>query len=469
LPEVFHVRIRPLWSIALLLLTVLPARASQEIPETAEPPQEPARFLIETITVEGPKEGASNIVRAETLLREGETYTEDQLRQAVYRVHRLPFVLDASFALRKGSRRGAYELVIQVQPARWFFFDHWIRAFRFDEPLDLEDSLRTDSSMKSSFDLGGLAGARLFVGRSGVLFGALDSEEGVQVGFTRYDLFHRGILASAGYSHTVCCVREVLPLALDPTFSAWTFESSRKASIGLAVPLGGRQSVQVSLSERRGDVSSRRSVLVDPQAQLPVIFIADGELTYGRAEAKWVYDTSDDPLLPTRGLSFSAGLEAARFDGRDLVELQVDVEGRPFPFEVPSFRSNQVVAAVSAIRHWSLTPRQTVSVTSRVSGGRSRLRNLSFRGERVPELDLEAFSGSAGLQHALNLKRLRRAGDFVDLRLETGLEAGIERTSPGLGPSPLERFSAWVGLVFRNQWGRVRLLLSYLDLGEVVP
>src|SRR5215207_3311596 len=134
-----HVRTRTLWSIAFLLLATLPAQAQEETP------QEPARFLIETVTVEGPKQAPANIVRAETLLRAGETYTEDQLRQAVYRVHRLPFVLDASFSLRKGSQRGAYELVIEVQPARWFFYDHSIRAFAFDQPVDLEDdTLRGD-------------------------------------------------------------------------------------------------------------------------------------------------------------------------------------------------------------------------------------------------------------------------------------------------------------------------------------
>jgi hypothetical protein len=452
-------------ALALLLLAAFPLRAQEEIPA---PLQEPARFLIETIAVEGMKEAPANIVRAETLLNQGGTYTEDQLRQAVYRVHRLPFVLDASFALRKGSQRGAYELVIEVQPARWFFFDHWIRAFRFDEPLDLEDSLRTDATMRSSFDLGGLAGARLFVGRSGVLFGALDSEDGAQIGFTKYDLFHRGILASAGYSRTVCCVREVLPLALDPTFTSWAFDSSRKISLGLALPLGGPQSVQLSLSERRGDASSRRNVLVDPHAQIPVIFTEDGELAYGRAEAKWVYDTSDDPLLPTRGLSVSAGLEAARFDGRGLIELLPSVEGGLFPIPVSDFHSEQVVAAASAIRHWPITPRQTVSATGRAFGGTSRLKNLIVRFEEPRDADLDTFGGSLGVQHALKLRQSRRAGDFADVRLESGVEVGVERTSPDLGPSPVERFSAWVGLVFRNQWGRVRVLLSYLDLGKIL-
>jgi len=220
------VRTRIVWGLARFLLATLPATA--QTPQE-EAPAEPARFLIETVTVEGPKEAVANIVRAETLLRRGEPYTEEELRQAVYRLHRLPFVLDASFALRKGSRRGAYELVITVQPARWFFFDHWIRAFTFEHPMDLQDE--TFRGHRSSVWLGGVAGARLFVGRSGELFGAFDSRDGLQLGFTQYDLFHRGILASAGVSRELCCVTEVLPLALDPTFSSWSFDSSRKLSL----------------------------------------------------------------------------------------------------------------------------------------------------------------------------------------------------------------------------------------------
>jgi hypothetical protein len=460
------VRTRTLLGTAMLLLAAIPAGAQEEAL------QEPARFLIETITVAGPKAAAANIVRAETLLEAGKTYSEDQLRQAVYRVHRLPFVLDATFALRKGSTRGAYELVIDVQTARWFFFDHWLRTYRFAEPLDLEDAFRTDRTMRSSFDLGGLAGARLFVGRSGVLFAALDSEEGAQIGFTRYDLFHRGILASAGYSRDVCCVREVLPLALDPTFSFWSFDRSHKASLGLAIPLGGPQSVQISLSERRGDVAGRGSILIASPTTSPALFVEAGELTYQRAEGKWVFDTSDDPLLPTRGSSLSAGIEAARFDTRNLSELRFEPSSSadaPDRIVARPFHSEQVVAAVSAIRHWPLTPRQTVSVTARLAGGRSRLENLIFQNRNAPEVNLDSFGGSVGIQHALTLKRARRASDFADVRLESGAELGVERTSPDLGPSPLKRFSAWVGLVFRNQWGRVRASLSYLDLGGVVP
>ncbi len=456
-------RIRTLGGIALLLLAAFPAGAQEETL------LDPARFLIERITIEGPKEAAANIVRAEILLREGETYTEDQLRQAVYRIHRLPFVLDASFSLRKGSRRGAFELLIEVRPARWFFYDQWNRFFRSSEPLDLEENALELDRTTLSADV--LVGARLFVGRSGVAFAGLNSQDGFEAGFTKYDLFHRGILASAVLSGSSCCVKEVLPLALDPTFSSWSFGSSRKISLGLSVPLGGPQSMQFSLSDRRSDTGTLQAVLGTRTNFLQFFdfssFVLGNDLEYRRAEAKWVFDTTDDPLVPSRGQSFSAGVEASQLTAHDLLSVfrPGDFAGQiETPFS--SSKSEQWIAAGSAIRHWSLTPRQTVSVSGRISGGQSRIDNLVV-GERIlPHVEVDYLGGSLGLQHALTLRRSREPGDLSDLRLETGGEAGLERTSPDLGPSPLKRFSVWMGLVFRNQWGRVRVMLTYLELGK---
>jgi hypothetical protein len=452
-------RVTPLgW--ALLLLTAASAPAQEER-------LEPARFLIETITVEGPKEAAANIVRAETLLQEGRSYTEADLRQAVDRVQRLPFVLYATFALRKGSERGAYELAVQVQSARWFFFDQWNRGFYLQEPLSVNpanpDSL---GGFRQDFEagLGGLVGARLFVGRSGVVFAALDLLQGAQIGFTQYDLFHRGILFSAGVSRGGPI--EVLPLALDPTFAAWDFWSATKLSLGTSIPLGGRQSVQVSLSEQRGEPASRRSVLLSVPFTFPAQFSKDGEVTYRTADAKWVYDTSDDPLLPTRGTSLSVGIETAHFRGQGLRLDSVPSFDPP----LPAFESEQAVLAFSAIRHWSITPRQTVSATGRAAVGQSNVEGLVTDETVLPvEETLDYTGGSLGLQHSLVLKRSREPGDVSDLRLETGVEAGAERTSPDLGPGLLRRFSASVGIVFRNQWGRVRAILTYLDLRGEEP
>jgi hypothetical protein len=453
--KLFPLSPRAIAILFLLLAGGMPVRGE-------EPAQEPARFLIEKITVEGPKEAAANIVRAETLLRAGELYGEDQLRQAVYRVHRLPFVLDASFSLRKGSRRGAYELLIQVEPARWFFYDAWVRAFAFEQPLVLRDeAFRGD---RSSLALVGLAGARLFVGRSGVVFAAVDSREGAQAGFTRYDLLHRGILASAGVSRDWCCVTEVLPLGLDPTFSSWSFNETVRFSLGLSIPLSGPQSIQFAASDRRGDHGTQEEVLLPRGVRFSRRTMTGDALSYRRAEAKWVWDTSDDPVVPTRGLSVSAGLEASRFAARDLILYVLDprTEETLATSTTSSLRSEQVVAAVSVIRHWPLTPRQTVSAQGRVSAGRSRVETLDLHGD-VSNGDADTYGGSVGVDHAVTLRRSRTSGSLDDIRLESGVEVGAETVSPHVSPSPLRRIAVHAGLVFRNAWGRARITVSYLN------
>jgi hypothetical protein len=433
-----------------------------------EPSQEPARFLIEKITVEGPKAAAANIVRTESLLREGGSYSEEQLRQAIYRIHRLPFVLDASFSLRKGSRRGAFELVIAVQPARWFFLDQWARGYRFGEPLHLETRGFTSQDRRYSVTVGGLAGVRLFVGRSGVAFAALDSEEGFQAGFTQYDLFHhKGVIASAGFSTNVCCVSEPLPLGLDPRFATWSFSNSRRLSLDLTVPLGGPQSLQIAVSDRAGGAGLRQEILTEPTVQ--EAGGRDGsELSYRRAEAKWVYDTSDDPVVPSRGATLSAGIEAARFVGHGLagVNLQRPLDGA---FPAPNFSAQQMVAAGSAVDYWPISPRQTLTGTVRIALGRSQVRNLLDDSSFLGTVSLRDFAASARLQHSLTLLRSRGRDRVHDLRWETAAEMGYELTTPRLGMSPLYRFQLDTSLVYRDQWGRLRASLTYLSFGRVIP
>ncbi len=124
---------------------------------------------------------------------------------------------------------------------------------------------------------------------------------------------------------------------------------------------------------------------------------------------------------------------------------------------------------MSGIWHVPLSSRQTVSFMGKAFGGPSRLENLPLSDRTVSAASVNSFGGSVGVQHSVTLRRTRSADNFVDLRLETGAEIGVEKTSPDFGPSPLKRFSAHTGLVFRNAWGRVRATLTYLDLGEVVP
>jgi hypothetical protein len=455
-----------LW--ALLLLASLGLQAQEE----------PARFLLEKITVEGTREAAGRIVEAETLLREGETYSEAELGQAVARVHRLPFVLDADFSLLKGSTRGAYELLIQVEEARRFVFEHTVNLYTLAEPLNLDNSIGDANNW--SLVLPALVGYRQFIGRSGVVFAALDTKEGLQAGFTRYDLFGRGIVASVGYSGLFadfCCTSEALPYALDPSFVYWDWRgSARRLSLEVGVPLNRTDALRFDWSRRDGESSGRREVFGRYRDVGTFLDLNDDVgVTLDRAALRWVRDTSDDPLVPSRGFTLSGGVEWSSFETGLLRSISYE-NGIGTERILPAQRSEQVAAVVSAVRHWSLTPRQSVSGLGRLSVGQASLRNVpASEGVEggVADEDLDVFGGSLGLRHLLRLKQSRGAGGFGDTYLESQIEYGIESTSPDVQPSfapnPLERLELSTGLVFRSAWGRLRLFVSYLDFGEVLP
>ena len=71
---------------------------------------------IQGIEVRGAQRVPPRIIVAETLLREGKDYSEDEVRDAVARVNRLPFVAAADYAMQNGV------LVINVTEVRRLSF-----------------------------------------------------------------------------------------------------------------------------------------------------------------------------------------------------------------------------------------------------------------------------------------------------------------------------------------------------------
>jgi hypothetical protein len=461
----------------LMALAAFPVSAA--FPAGADVPEEPiavepARFLIETITVETNRTNAAGIIESETLLKEGGTYTEDDLRRAVARVHRLPFVLDASFSLRKGSERGTYELVIQADTARWFFFDRSVQLVSFDQLYTLGDLGDDDT-----FDLShsGLVGGRVFVGRSGVVYGSwgfqndLGSDAaGAQIGYTHYDLFDRGIVADLSFARHDCCSTDVLPFGIDPELSSWDWSRDDLVSLKVGIPLALHRSLQLGWTERRGEAHFRARVL-EPVWDMVHDEVIDGEQDSRYLEARWVQDTSDDPILPSRGTVYSTGLAYESYHSHDVIARRFirDPDGVFQPTEVielPTSRGEQLAASVSAIRHWSVTPRQSVSAGAQVSAGRSRS-NVGVGAQQLYESELDFYGGAVSGRHLLRLWTLREPDALGDLYLDTAVTYGIEGAWD-YGLDEVERLELTTALTFRNPWGRLRLAFTFLDLGEVL-
>lgn len=454
---------------AALLLTGLTLGAD---PAAARPPspREEAGFLLETITVEGAHRVSPELLIAESLLEPGRRYTESELRDAVFRVRRLPFVLEARPSLRKGGRPGTYELVLEIRETNRVFFGANLELVSFGSPLGLEEGASAGFRLtEESDDASMVVGVRHFVGTGGVLFAAGHTENGFQAGYAHHNLFGRRISGAVEVSRGGFLGR-VFPLGLDPAFRDWNLDGSQQVRLEVAVPLSPRRAVRLSASWLDGDRVSSDGVL-RPSGELR--FFRAPDLSHGQLAARWVFDTTDDPILPTRGTAASAGLTLALLEA-SLSALEVVDGAGPGPPRVveeplPTFESVHLAVVASGARHWPVTVRQTVSAGLRASVGRSRVHNLAAGGELHPSESSTSFEASVALRWSLDLRQPRRLRRGGDLRLEAEAGYGFEGTSPSLelAGNPVEKVDLEVALVYRGSWGLVRFAFSYLEAGEI--
>jgi hypothetical protein len=427
---------------------LIPAPATEE---TVAVPS----FAIESIRVEGVRPRSEAVVVAASLLEPGGTYSERELRDAVSRIVRLPFVLAADFALERGSEPGDHVLVIRAVATRRFFFATDYRYTSFDRPV----SLSAPGSRDSQFALLA-AGYRQPLGLYGEAFVALDTEQGAQVGLAHYNLFGRRASGSVAYSdNELCCPRALFPLMLDPGFGEWSLSGSEQAAARLVVPLGGNHGLRFTAETLRSDNASRNDVLP------PVLFGAFADVPsfeHRRAEVAWVYDDSDDPLAPRNGRTWTAGFEYQDLDGRsaffDLATGSL--------LEPVAFRSEMVRAVVSGAVHHPMTARQSVSVAGRLAAGRSRVDALPAGTGRLPAKDLDGAEASLAATHRLTL--WQPPEQFARLWLETEAGYAYEEVSPAPAGavSSLGQGRVGLSLVFRNAWGLFRVGVAWVDLEE---
>ena len=442
-------------------------------------------FHIESIRVEGLVRANADLIIAESLLEPGFEYREQELQQAVFRVQRLPFVLDATFLIERGSERGRYQLVIKVEEIkRWFFGEDAVLTV-FSNSVAF-DNLVADDWV---FSPGALAGIRFFFGRYNVVFGSVAGNRGLQAGYTRYNLFDRRIVFNLGLTADSCCSVRVFSLGLDPTFSSWqNQEDFRQVQASLGAPLGQRTSLGLKVSHTFSEFGERRNLLgLDgPRGTLEY-----RDLVQDSAELSLVYDTTDDPVFPTRGLTFTAGLDLERIEA-DLQVPAVSFLQRSRAIELPPelnaqlppYSAEQLRLSGTLTQHWSIHRRHTLTLSARVAAGLAEVENLPvIEPKPCPPLDLDCAPNTLRLVRSADLDVLesqfiiqvsselwspevtRRVGDF---RLENSLEFGYDRTSPALGlaDNPLYRKSITTSLVFRNAWGLFRVSFQILDLGR---
>jgi hypothetical protein len=466
--------------LALALAIGSPAFAVPVVPPA--PPEESAAaltptFYIESIEVVGLERAQPEVVVAESLLTPNSELGESQLGDAIARIRRLPFVLEASFALRKGSARGRYRLEISVVETRRFFFGEDAVVTQFSNFVAFDNLLAERRSLSPN----GLAGIRFFPGRYTLVFASV-SGTGLQAGLTRYNLFDRRIFLSAGIQAHRCCPVQTFSLGLDPTFSSYKNEDDLfQATLTMGMPLRGNNSLRLQISRSEAEEGERRNLL---GVGVQRAGLAYRDLMQQRVELAWVFDTSDDPILPSEGLTFTTALDAQELNAH-MSELfpfvflpgPTVVPDPDVPAKLPRYEARQVRLSMSLAQHWPLSERQVVSASARLGVGIGEVENLPVLGQPVnnqarlslvDEENLSLAESHFTLRYSLALWNATRTREWGDFRWETGVEFGYDRTRPQLDlpDNPLYRKSVMTSLVFRNGWGIFRFTFQIANYGR---
>lgn len=388
----------------LLLLFLLALPAAGQGPDASS-------FLLDGVVVEGVRSDAGrDIVTAEARLVPGRQYTEDEIRLAVYRVRRLPFVLHADYSLRDGQEGGGRRVVFEIEANHPFFVEAEGNAARRNGAEEDDD--------QTEWSLAAEAGVRMFVGGQGLLTGSISGfdeigPDSVLAAYTRYGLFGRGAKAQAS-------VRTNFDRDEGDVYDG---------QLSLEVPIAGDHSL-------RGGLGWFKSKRDDSD------FVSESESR--RADLAWIFETTDDPRFTTRGTFATAGLHYG----------DAEQSFRASDFSDDD-ESSGFGALVEARRYWPVSLRTSLSADLLASWDRNELDG--FDGNQ------ESTFAALGVGHAFDILGTGTARRGLDLRWENHLHLAESRFESPFGTQRSTDASFTTGLAVRAGWGLARLSFTYLD------
>lgn len=412
------------WLVAVLLVLAAAARAD-----------EPVRFLIESISIEGARYSSPRILIAESRLTEGRSYSEAELRDAMSRIKRLPFVLHTDFRLAKGTERGRYVLVIAIEETKPLFvridsLHEALQTQELDQPFDPFHPTFRNTVRHFANDYYTL-GARWFAGAKGVVTIATDRSEchihglcgtrppGYSLGYTQYDIFgsRASIAAVVQYREQSYVLPDFIPANGRRTLS---FNDHLTWQLTAAVPLFGNNAARATVSR-----------------QIEIVAGAN-RAHFDQGELAWLYDTTDDPLFPTRGTFVQAALESRRL----LRYLPVAAPGE-IPETTNPWRHD---FDGRATKYWQLTNSQSIATGAELQ---------SFFGNTYTENTLHAGYAAMLIPRTPALK-------YGDLRFELTYDRIILHLHSPSSHDTSSRGEGRAGIAYRNAWGVAHLTFEYL-------
>jgi hypothetical protein len=421
--------------VALALLAVTLSGFAQEVGEP--------RFFIDRIEVRNAKRVSPDVVIYESRLKAGHEYSEADLSDAAVRLNRLPFLLSAEFSLDKGAERGHYVLVISIAETRPFFFDIDARPIisSNDGIVDPDYTDRLGSAEHSA-----VIGFRQFVGRRGAVHVGLTGRDdnrdftrdftAVVVGYTQYDLFGSTAFATVNIKKPID-----------------TGDGGISPQIVAGIPISPNQTVTLTADQTR--YANDRTVFGT------AIERRDDERLFS---ARWTYNTTNDPFVPTSGTlvtvtPFMAWRDIANYN---LVVVVGDPD-EPFSPEVIltaySLHMNSRGFDVAASHWYELNERDSI-----LGGAEVGLATVEQRSNRT-ELSARGYDSTywvihGGYSHSLWSRERQKTGDS---RLEATLRyvnrnGGELRQFFSYQQDVMQASASWVR---RSSWGTFRLGAGY--------
>ena len=322
-------------------------------------------------------------------------------------------MIGADLALRKGSERGRYELVVTVEETRPVFLDYSLAGTK--------SSSRFFSSNPVSWTNDGTLGLREFVGADGLAFLAISDGTGqarqLQGGYTQYDLFGGGSYAS---------------LTISDNLNAFHFPVLQLTGL-VGIPL-----------------ADNLTLIASPQWTTAGSYVTDR--SWG-GTLGLVYRTTDDPIVPTRGTDLEASASGTHSSSS---------------FDRTHFVENQYGLAWTATHYWPVSRRQSLGLS--LGGAAFRGSVFSVLQGSSTKFDEPGFDANLLLLYSASLWGGAATRRYGDLRFEVSGGETYAHYSGGFFSQGLVIFGgigdarqvvASAGLVFRNEWGILRFSFNY--------
>ena len=394
------------------------------------------QYRLERIVVEGSDAGEDSI-RAEARLIEERMYTDEDFRQAVYRVRRLPFVTDATYRLEPGVTGGGTTLVIRVLQETLVNFHAQVDHVRTED----ESDTTALGTLGGRFLLHDLGLAEVTVDRSS------ESDLGSLAALTYrvYDIYGTGFFATVRLGKRFAGSEDV--------------EHDAERDFLVGYPLTQKQSITLTGSERKlsfpRDFDREGDDDPDDEDTLNDNLTLTDSDSLSSADLRWWYESNDDPIFATRGISVAFG---PRYSHRE-VDTQT--------FDEPN---DEIDTNTEQFNLWGL--RLDASAYRRLFGRNVGFLRLSGEGSRTDQVEDEDEPEIPNVERRFGEASIGLAHDFHSydpnvlrpfrIRLEgsVGYSTFSIRPEGGATTKVNQKF-AGLGFVLRHRFGSVRLRLTY--------